>query len=735
MNAEALQTLAKTNRWSDLEKAWMTAIERATAEGGCATAPRALIPVIDMAVKAGQNALADTLGWAWLALLKENRPADEALQVGRELLVHLTDGDQLREEILDLYQRTHNRDDLQRWIERSGLKTGKSVRRALRFLDVGLELAEGRYLIHRTDDQAARIVTIDFAADEVEIKLARRSEVLTIGKLIDEYDVADENDFRILQQLRPDHIAKLALEDPAGLAIGILKCQNNKIVRESLKLLLSKYLPAEAWSGVWDKIKAATKKSPNLRIEGRSTVFLIYDPVGQTPEDEAQAAFSKAKSPRELLETLENYLKSVKEQKAKPDTTFLNKVQDALVNHITRFTKHKEPAQAFATALVIERLAADGLPISTDAHGVALKMIGEAADPVAMVTKVPDARLWSLAVACLEQAYPKKWPEYFAELILYAPASQCDALAKRVEKAGRGELLAPIAQQALEEPGRFTDALMWLWRDPEVERDLHLPSGLELFNIVMALVGPVRTSEGKAAGQSALEMRAKVRSGLSHKDYARFRGCIEDLDDSMVQTVRRSVERAEGLGPTLQDEMSRILRTRFPNLYLKPKVAMWDDDSVYYYSSAGLKTKEDELVEIVNVKMRENAKAIGEAAAHGDLSENSEYKFALEERDLLRARVANLNREIAMAKVLEPREIPQDYVSIGQRITLRPTQGSSMTLTILGYDESDITHHVYSYHSPMAREMLGKKPGEPVTLNLDEGPKTFTIEKIESAIE
>jgi transcription elongation factor GreA len=353
-----------------------------------------------------------------------------------------------------------------------------------------------------------------------------------------------------------------------------------------------------------------------------------------------------------------------------------------------------------------------------------------------MVAKVPDARLWSLAVACLEQAYPEKWPQFFAELILYAPGGQCDALAKRVENADRGELLVPIAERIIEQPGRFTDGLMWLWRGPEIERDLHLPSSLELFNIVMALVGPVRVSEGKALGQTPLEMRGKVRTGLSHKDYARFRACIADLDDSLAQAVRRTVERAEGLGPTLQDEMNRILRTRFPNLYLKPRVAMWDDDSVYYYTRAGLKTKEDELADVVNVKMRENAKAIGEAAAHGDLSENSEYKFALEERDLLRARVAKLNREISMAKVLERGEIPTDYVSIGQCVTLRPMHnGTPLTLKILGYDESDISNHIYSYHSPLAREMLGKKPGDAVKLNLDEGPREFMVDRVEPAIE
>jgi transcription elongation factor GreA len=406
-----------------------------------------------------------------------------------------------------------------------------------------------------------------------------------------------------------------------------------------------------------------------------------------------------------------------------------------LVDHINRFLRHKEPADALATALVIERVAADGLPVSTDAHGMALKMLAESDAPVAMVTRVPDARLWSLAVACLEQAFPRRWPELFADLILYAPASQCDVLAKKVEKAGAGHLLPSIVQRALADAGRFTDAVMWIWKGPDVQTPLPVPPLLELFNLIMTLVGPTRISEGKVAGQTVNEMRAKVRAGLSAKEYARFRECIDGLDDALAQTVRRLIERGEGLGPSLQEDMSRILRTRFANLYVKPKVAMWDDESVLYFTPKGLKAKEDELAEIVNVKMRENAKAIGEAASHGDLSENSEYKFALEERDLLRARVAKLNRELSLAKVLEKADIPSDHVSIGQRLTIRPVAGGEPTvLTILGFDESDIANHVYSYQSPLARQFLGRKVGDVLNVTLDGGATDYTIDKVESAL-
>lgn len=731
MPYEALESLARSNRWTDLEQQWLSAIEQPDFDED------GLLSVIDLMVKAGQGKLADTLGWAWLSQLKQKRRPAEVLEIGRHLLVHLSDGGELRDEILGLFRQTYaDRADLEKWVDRSGLKAGKSVRRALRFIDVGLQLRDGAFLIHRTEDQAAQVISIDLDADEVVIKSGRRSQTLDIASVVDDYNVADENDFRVLQQLHPEKIEDLLKNDPCTLAIGILRAHNNKLNRDAFKLVLvPRFLDAAGWSDWWSRLRAEVKKSANLRIEGRSPMFIIYDPVGRTPEDDMWANFEKSEQPREWLEQVEGYLRDCREQKRAADKSFLDRVQTGLVERINRFRRHKEPALAFATALVLERLAADGLTTAIDAHGMALQALREAKNPAAMVATVTDARLWPLAVAAVEQALPDKWPDVFAELILVCPAGQCDVLAKRIEKAGRGDLLQAIADRALAEPGRYTDALMWIWKGPGVSTELKVPTLPELITLILGLVGPARMSEGKAAGQSVNELRAKVRTGLSARDYERFRACVRDLNDAMGPAIRRLVDRAEGLGPSVQDDMANIVRARFPHMYAKPKVAVWDDDSVLYFTHAGLKAKEDELAEIVNVKMRENAKAIGEAAAHGDLSENSEYKFALEERDLLRARVAKLNRELSIARLLEPQDVPTDHVSIGQRITLAPENGGqSLVITVLGFDESDIGRRVFSYHSPLARQVLGKKPGDPVAVSLDGIAGEYRVDKIERAL-
>ncbi|MFQ5502457.1 MAG: GreA/GreB family elongation factor [Phycisphaerae bacterium] len=733
MPYDQLRTLAKTKRWDELESEWLSIVARPDL------APDELLPVIDTVVESGRDALAETMGWAWLSSMKENHTAREALQLGRGLLLRLPDGEELREEILSLYKETHtDHPDLETWVDRSGLQSGKSVRRALRYLDVGLRLAEGAYLIHRTEDRAARIEQADIAGDEITLKHARGTEVRSLAQIIDDYDLADENDFFVLQQLNHDRIEQLLTEDPIKFVIGILRCHQNRIDRDALKLMLvPRYVAGGKWSDWWSKIRNGVKKSPHLRIEGRSPMFLIYDPVGRTLEDETWPVFSQSTTPRQWLEVLDGYLRDAKYRKTNPDPAFLDRIQKGLVAHIERFKLHSEASEAFATALVIERLAADGLSISADAHGTAVEMLRTAVDPVAMVASVPDTRLWSLGIACVEQAFPEKWPEFFAELILYSPGGQCDPMARRVEKAGQGELLASTARRAVADPGRFTDAMMWLWKGADVKVTLPIPTALEMFTLILDLVGPARVSAGKAAGQTVNEMRSKVRSGLSAKGCAPFRACVKSIDLSLAQAIRRQIERAEGLGPSVQSELLNILSELFPMLYVKAEVPIWEDESVLYFTEASLRAKQIERDELVNVKMRDNARAIGEAAEHGDLSENSEYKFALEERDLLRGRLAQINGELDIAKILDPSDIPTDHVTIGQRITLRPTTGGEpIALVISGVGDSDISRKIFAYKTPIAMRLLGKKPNESVRIAFDGNNEVeYQVEGIERAVE
>lgn len=734
MKHAELVSLARSGRWKDLEQQWLAAIEDTATD----VSAEDFLIAIELTVKAGQAALAETMAWAWLSEVKTRCAADEALGMARELLLRLPAGDQLREEVLGLYRQTHvDQPDLEEWIRRSGLAAGKSVKRALRFLDVGLQLEPGTLLLNRTEDEAAELLDMNLSADETTIRTARHTQTLRVEQIIDAYDVADPEDFRVLSQLRPERIRELLTKDPCALLIGIAHSRRDgQIDRDELKLLLSpRYLSADQWGGWWNKARDAIKQSNHLRVEGRSPMMIMYEPGGMTLEDETWGLFNKADSAREWLELVEGYLRETKRRKTPPDHAFLERVQTTLVGRAQKLSRH-DPRAAFAVSLVIERLANEGLPVHPEARGLAVAMLQAARHPVDLLVDLPDAALWALGIAVVPPALPDRWATAFADLLLRAPLSQLDVLASGIEEAGHGERLPHLVQQALTAPGEYVDLLMWVWRGPNTKTTLSIPPRTELLAKIMAMIGPARERSGGKAGADVTATRAKVRAGLSARDYAGFEELMNGIDEAMAAAVRRQIERAEGLGPVLQEEMLDRLRGRFPGLVAaKAQVPVWEQEGILYVTSKGLSAKEAELNELVNVKMRENAKAIGAAAEHGDLSENSEYKFALEERDLLRARLAQINLEMSMARVLEPEDVPSDHVGIGHRVFLDGADSAGeASLTILGPWESDLSRRIYSYQTPLAKRLLGRKAGETVVLVLDEKEQAYRIKGFEPVV-
>src|SRR4029078_11306245 len=107
------------------------------------------------------------------------------------------------------------------------------------------------------------------------------------------------------------------------------------------------------------------------------------------------------------------------------------------------------------------------------------------------------------------------------------------------------------------------------------------------------------------------------------------------MESGLASTVSRTVDRLDGLGQVVRSTMLKIIQETHPELYVKAKIDPWLAAEIIFGSQPGMAKREEELNFLINVKMKENAKAIGEAAAHGDLSENSEYKVALQRLGVL----------------------------------------------------------------------------------------------------
>jgi transcription elongation factor GreA len=140
--------------------------------------------------------------------------------------------------------------------------------------------------------------------------------------------------------------------------------------------------------------------------------------------------------------------------------------------------------------------------------------------------------------------------------------------------------------------------------------------------------------------------------------------------------------------------------------------------------------RHEEYETIVSKKIPENSRAIAAAREHGDLRENSEYKMAKQDQQVLMAQKRQLEREIARARVTDFADATTDSVGIGSVVEVRHADGSITKYSILGAWDGDPANHVISYKTALGAALLGKKVGETVKLKTGTNEEEYTVVSI-----
>src|SRR5438093_2695075 len=140
----------------------------------------------------------------------------------------------------------------------------------------------------------------------------------------------------------------------------------------------------------------------------------------------------------------------------------------------------------------------------------------------------------------------------------------------------------------------------------------------------------------------------------------------------------------------------------------------------------GYERLKEELERLKRVERHAISRAIAEARAHGDLSENAEYHAAREKQAFTEARINELEAKVGTAEVLDPPS-SGDRVIFGSTVHLEDEDGKEARYQIVGSDETDPSRGRISVMAPLARTLIGKKVGDSVVSQLPGGNKRFEI--------
>jgi transcription elongation factor GreA len=145
----------------------------------------------------------------------------------------------------------------------------------------------------------------------------------------------------------------------------------------------------------------------------------------------------------------------------------------------------------------------------------------------------------------------------------------------------------------------------------------------------------------------------------------------------------------------------------------------------------GFKALKQELQNLKKVERPKNIKAIEEARAHGDLSENAEYAAAKDRQGFIEGRINELEFKLANIDIIETDKLPKDRAVFGSKVVLENIEtGEDVSYQLVGPDESDIENGRISVSSPLGRAIIGRKPGDELSLQVPGGRRTYELVEI-----
>jgi transcription elongation factor GreB len=151
-------------------------------------------------------------------------------------------------------------------------------------------------------------------------------------------------------------------------------------------------------------------------------------------------------------------------------------------------------------------------------------------------------------------------------------------------------------------------------------------------------------------------------------------------------------------------------------------------ESSPYITPAGFTALQRELDDIW-LRRRDVVKALAEAAAEGDRSENAEYIYRKKELGGLDRRIRYLQKRLPVLNVV--REKPSsDTIYFGAIVEVREDTGNVHEYRIVGPDETDAKTSSISMDSPLAKALLARHVGDEVVLSTNGKPNTMCVVSI-----
>lgn len=593
----------------------------------------------------------------------------------------------------------------------------------------------GTYCIHRSwgfgvisgFDEDRGMILIDFEDDE------RTSHAMDPVFCLDKLELLPDESILAQHRKNTDEIDQLAKKEPAELIIKILEqgvdgCMTSREIERILNYMFGSS-KAKRW---WTATKKVLVKDPRIAVPNKKNEPYVLRDEPVKPEQEILQDFFEEKRSYEKI-VLAEKLFDLAAEKEDLQADLPQVLADLTVAIME--AKNLSQADRLYGIWVRNNLARDVEEDVEKLEPTSASILKECEDDLAALADLMPAKFHSRFLDLVARTYPDNWKEIILNLLQNTTVKFSGECAHFLIDRDESKLLIKSLNTCLDEQSLKAPVLLWMLKF----------RGLSKFKDLLGdMINPrLLTAVFSAIDYESLKNATSRRIPLA-EILSDDRELLSDILSKGSEENGKDLAQALLLNPGFEDLTKRSLLARFIKKF--PVIQSILDgeragsssmstssvtDDTLIVSKGSYDRKLADLDLITKEKIPANSQAIEAARELGDLKENAEYHMAKDDQKVLLARQAELQADLMRAKATDFTEAPSDSVGIGTIVDLKDSNsGDKIKYTILGAWDGDPENNILSYLTPLAQNILGKKVGEVVEIDIQGYEQTLVIEGV-----
>ena len=667
---------------------------------------------------------------------KDSEKWDTAIEILKRVLTYDSKNPWARKEIVDCFRAKYSdHSHLEDYIRVSNLnQSWRNVHDSIADFEKHIAFDKGNFVFHRSwgvgrirDIQGDTII-IDFAK--------KRNHKMSLKMAVSALDVLAKDHIWVLRSVWPREKLKSRVKSNKTWALKtVIRSLGNAADMKKIKAeLVPSVLSPGEWSSWSTKAREILKTNEEFgTLQDKLDHFVVRDqPI--TFEEKTFNKFKAEKDFFDRIKTFREFLDHIEtDDEAGTDSDFFREMFEYFVAFL------RNPAQVnehvIASALVVKDVVAAHPYLSQENLRVDFEeLYSEIEDLESVFANINSNDIKREFLTQVKRT-DKNWPEIYIRLF---PHFLSRDIVHELERSGHGNLLRDLFKYVYQNYRDLREPFIWFARncgDDEWFQTVDVDYEKILIGVVHIYDLTFRDIENRKDAAANRKINKQAQNFLFKE--GNLVSFLENADQESVARIYTLLTDVKEMDPKLLAQIKQQILDRFPEFKFFGEREETIESTVsrgFYATPGSYERKQKEITHLHEVEVPENSKEIDRARSYGDLSENAEYKAAMEHQQELNRRAGELKNDLERVRIVSKKDVDPEKVSFGTRVSLRNLdKDKEVVYTILGPWESDPDEGIINYQSPLGKKLYNHKPGEELTFEINEQQYNYRIEKIEVA--